>query len=177
MARILANEARERWDLFNEINRTKKKLQLVDAIEPQAALPQTHPEPIHTGSIVSTASILQSNISCADVSIPPQALTASAQPHPWLQQPYAFSKSNSNYDWLSPSIWNSGTPSSTASVILSATSTLLEAQQFRRTHQVRSIIQECFEVSLTCVDRSAIPRAVIVKCQSIVGRFQFVTFC
>ena len=30
MSRILAREAKERWDLFNEINRTKKKLSLED---------------------------------------------------------------------------------------------------------------------------------------------------
>lgn len=40
MARILANEARERWDLFNEINRTKKKLSLegMDEVRKKASL-------------------------------------------------------------------------------------------------------------------------------------------
>lgn len=40
MARILTNEARERWDLFNEINRTKKKLSLegMDEVRKKASL-------------------------------------------------------------------------------------------------------------------------------------------
>ena len=40
MARILANESRERWDLFNEINRTKKKLSLegMDEVRKKASL-------------------------------------------------------------------------------------------------------------------------------------------
>jgi hypothetical protein len=40
MARILANEAREKWDLFNEINRTKKKLSLegMDEVRKKASL-------------------------------------------------------------------------------------------------------------------------------------------
>jgi len=40
MARILANEARERWDLFNEINRTKKKLSLegMDEVRKKSSL-------------------------------------------------------------------------------------------------------------------------------------------
>ena len=40
MARVLSNEARERWDLFNEINRTKKKLSLegMDEVRKKASL-------------------------------------------------------------------------------------------------------------------------------------------
>jgi hypothetical protein len=40
MARMLANEARERWDLFNEINRTKKKLSLegMDEVRKKSSL-------------------------------------------------------------------------------------------------------------------------------------------
>jgi hypothetical protein len=40
MARMLANEARERWDLFNEINRTKKKLSLegLDEVRKKSSL-------------------------------------------------------------------------------------------------------------------------------------------
>ena len=40
MARALANEARERWDLFNEINRTKKKLSLegMDEVRKKSSL-------------------------------------------------------------------------------------------------------------------------------------------
>ena len=40
MSRILAREAKERWDLFNEINRTKKKLSLegVDEVRKKASL-------------------------------------------------------------------------------------------------------------------------------------------
>lgn len=40
MARILSTEARERWDLFNEINRTKKKLSLegMDEVRKKASL-------------------------------------------------------------------------------------------------------------------------------------------
>jgi hypothetical protein len=37
---MLANEARERWDLFNEINRTKKKLSLegLDEVRKKSSL-------------------------------------------------------------------------------------------------------------------------------------------
>ena len=40
MARALANESRERWDLFNEINRTKKKLSLegMDEVRKKSSL-------------------------------------------------------------------------------------------------------------------------------------------
>jgi hypothetical protein len=40
MARMLVTEARERWDLFNEINRTKKKLSLegMDEVRKKASL-------------------------------------------------------------------------------------------------------------------------------------------
>ena len=40
MARALSNEARERWDLFNEINRTKKKLSLegMDEVRKKSSL-------------------------------------------------------------------------------------------------------------------------------------------
>jgi hypothetical protein len=40
MARMLANDARERWDLFNEINRTKKKLSLegLDEVRKKSSL-------------------------------------------------------------------------------------------------------------------------------------------
>ena len=40
MAKMLVAEARERWDLFNEINRTKKKLSLEgwDEVRKKASL-------------------------------------------------------------------------------------------------------------------------------------------
>lgn len=40
MAKMLTNEAKERWDLFNEINRTKKKLSLegMDEVRKKASL-------------------------------------------------------------------------------------------------------------------------------------------
>jgi hypothetical protein len=40
MARALANESKERWDLFNEINRTKKKLSLegLDEVRKKSSL-------------------------------------------------------------------------------------------------------------------------------------------
>jgi hypothetical protein len=40
MSRMLVQEAKERWDLFNEINRTKKKLSLegLDEVRKKASL-------------------------------------------------------------------------------------------------------------------------------------------
>jgi hypothetical protein len=40
MSKMLTNESRERWDLFNEINRTKKKLSLegMDEVRKKASL-------------------------------------------------------------------------------------------------------------------------------------------
>jgi hypothetical protein len=40
MAKALANEARERWDLFNKINLTKKKLSLegMDEVRKKSSL-------------------------------------------------------------------------------------------------------------------------------------------
>ena len=40
MSKILANEAKERWDLFNEINRTKKKFSLegMDELRKKASM-------------------------------------------------------------------------------------------------------------------------------------------
>lgn len=40
MSRALSYEAKERWDLFNEINRTKKKLSIegMDEVRKKASL-------------------------------------------------------------------------------------------------------------------------------------------
>ena len=40
MSKALSNEAKERWELFNDINRTKKKLQLegMDEVKKKAQL-------------------------------------------------------------------------------------------------------------------------------------------
>ena len=40
MARLLVNESRERWDLFNESNRSKKKLSLegMDEVRKKASI-------------------------------------------------------------------------------------------------------------------------------------------
>jgi hypothetical protein len=40
MSKMLAKEAKDRWDLFNEINRTKKKLSLegVDEVRKKASI-------------------------------------------------------------------------------------------------------------------------------------------
>ena len=40
MSKMLATEAKERWDLFNEINRTKRRLSLegVDEVKKKASM-------------------------------------------------------------------------------------------------------------------------------------------